>query len=232
MSISARRARTRLFMMAALTGAVAFFGSAAIVVAQDDDDGLSFEQKIITNMLQGFGVDTGRDRINYRERSPLVIPPSRDLPPPEDVAVANNPAWPKDPDVKQRKKSSDKPQVKTITQLEDPGRALRPNELEQGRGAGAGRVTRPGEGSSSTEDSGKPLKPSELGYAGGIWNTLFGYTKEELGTFSGEPPRTSLTQPPSGYLTPSAAQPYGVNTKKNTSTLEMPQVKDPRTAAN
>ena len=36
------------------------------------------------------------------------------------------------------------------------------------------------------------------------------FKKEEYATFTGEPPRTSLTDPPPGYLTPSPDQPYGV----------------------
>src|SRR6478736_10437179 len=63
--------------------------------AQDDDDD-TFEQKIIKNILGGMGVYTGQPGIDYRERSPLVIPPSRDLPPPESAAAAaaRNAAWP------------------------------------------------------------------------------------------------------------------------------------------
>ena len=34
--------------------------------------------------------------------------------------------------------------------------------------------------------------------------------KEEQAKFTGEPPRTSLTEPPVGYQTPSPAQPYGL----------------------
>jgi len=37
--------------------------------------------------------------------------------------------------------------------------------------------------------------------------------REETGTFSGEPPRSSLTEPPTGYRTPSASQPYGIGQK-------------------
>jgi hypothetical protein len=36
------------------------------------------------------------------------------------------------------------------------------------------------------------------------------FKKDEYGTFTGEPARTSLTDPPPGYLTPSPDQPYGV----------------------
>jgi hypothetical protein len=39
---------------------------------------------------------------------------------------------------------------------------------------------------------------------------LLNPNKSEYGTFTGEPTRTSLTDPPPGYLTPSADQPYGV----------------------
>jgi hypothetical protein len=36
------------------------------------------------------------------------------------------------------------------------------------------------------------------------------FKKEEYGTFTGEPPRASLTDPPPGYQTPSPDQPYGI----------------------
>src|SRR5438477_7339581 len=68
--------------------------------AQDDDED-TFEQKIIKNILGGMGVDVGRAGIDYRERSPLVIPPTRDLPPPQAAGTATrNPAWPREPDRK------------------------------------------------------------------------------------------------------------------------------------
>ncbi len=53
--------------------------------AEDED---TFEQKIIKNILGGLGVDVGRPGIDYRERSPLVIPPTLDLPPPQAANVS------------------------------------------------------------------------------------------------------------------------------------------------
>ena len=54
------------------------------------------------NTIRGTNMDNRG--IDYRERSPLVVPPKLDLPPPaaatEDVKIAN---WPKDPDERQRK---------------------------------------------------------------------------------------------------------------------------------
>jgi len=41
----------------------------------------------------------GKYRNQYRERSPLVIPPRSDLPPPAAAAEAPVPNWPKDPDI-------------------------------------------------------------------------------------------------------------------------------------
>jgi len=71
--------------------------------------------------------------------------------------------------------------------------------------------------------------PSELGYTGGLFQTLnpFGTFKtEEQGTFTGEPPRNSLTQPPTGYQTPSAQYGYGLGPVKNNAAAENPVIKD------
>src|SRR5213082_1053377 len=88
----------RRLLMACACGALLVVPVAASAQqAQDDDD--TFEQKVIKNILGGMGVDVGRAGIDYRERSPLVIPPTRDLPPPESAAAAaRNPAWPREPE--------------------------------------------------------------------------------------------------------------------------------------
>src|ERR1044072_5203112 len=71
----------RRLLMACVCGMLLALPSAASAQqAQDDED--TFEQKIIKNILGGMGVDVGRPGIDYRERSPLVIPPTRDPQPP------------------------------------------------------------------------------------------------------------------------------------------------------
>ena len=98
-----------------LRGSCAALGLAAglallAVPARAADDGNSdstgFYNATFGRLLEGFGLQKsdGSNEIHYRERPPLVLPSSRDLPPPEktDAAVAS-PAWPKDPDVKRRK---------------------------------------------------------------------------------------------------------------------------------
>ncbi len=87
-------------------GLAVFSLSVSLVVtttARAGDD-RTFSEK----MMDGFygtirGTNMDNHGIDYRERSPLVVPPTLDLPPPvsaNDAPVAN---WPKDPDERQRK---------------------------------------------------------------------------------------------------------------------------------
>jgi hypothetical protein len=89
----------RRTLMACACGTLLAFAGAMSVQAQtqaNDEEEDTFEQQIIKNILGGMGVDVGRPGIDYRERSPLVIPPTLDLPPPETAGLANNPAWPRE----------------------------------------------------------------------------------------------------------------------------------------
>ena len=67
----------------------------------------AFDTKLIKGFLRGLGLRDGTEpQIEYRERSPLVVPPTRELPPPESVATPRNPAWPVDVDEKRRRAAS------------------------------------------------------------------------------------------------------------------------------
>jgi hypothetical protein len=73
--------------------------------AGDDDSGKTISERIMDGFYGTIrGTNMDNRGIDYRERSPLVVPPKLDLPPPaastEDAKVAN---WPKDPDERQRK---------------------------------------------------------------------------------------------------------------------------------
>ena len=69
--------------------------------AADDDTNASAWSKF----MQTLGLKKGPNDpdIDLTERSPLVVPPSRDLPPPVADAAAPTPDWPKDPKVKPHK---------------------------------------------------------------------------------------------------------------------------------
>ena len=205
--------RLRHCLIASVCGALLALGSVGAVKAQQaDDDEDSFEQRIIKGILGGLGVDVGNKRgIEYRERSPLVIPPSLDLPPPDQAdAAAHNPAWPRE---QTRKKTATKSVPQTYATMEDPGTSSRmsPTELRRGTNRNAQRVTDPSKsGSQEDIDIGRPLRPSELGSSSIFnWRALTGNYGNETAKFEGEPSRGQLTQPPPGYQTPSPSQPYG-----------------------
>jgi len=183
--------------------------------AQDDDED-TFEQKIIKNILGGMGVNVGQPGIDYRERSPLVIPPSLDLPPPQAAGTAlRNAAWPREPDRKVVVRN--KPNARATA--EDPGTdsVLTPDELRRGTNPRAGRVTDPSQTTGSIEEAniGRPMSPSQLGSSSIFnWNALMGTHLNEQTQFTGEPTRGSLTQPPPGYQTPSPNYAYGSGVDK------------------
>ena len=227
--INSRRKHARRIAMGGALGLavlVAFAPNCAR--AQDDDDDNSnktsiwnFDQRFLGAVMRGLGFRSANEKpIEYRERSPLVIPPSRDLPPPQQTGAGRTPAWPSDPDVRRKQAAAEK-RKQTNYRGYDPdfeGRNLTPSELNPpgvtgSTGAGSKAGAPPNMG-----DDGKPMRPSELGYFGGLFSS-FGKSKEEFATFDREPPRNNLTAPPAGYQTPSPAQPYGLSDKKDKATV-------------
>ncbi|MCC6776819.1 MAG: hypothetical protein IT537_09325 [Hyphomicrobiales bacterium] len=200
-------------------------GSSAAWAADDEED-VPLDTKMIRQFLKDLGLqrDGSTSGIEYRERAPLVVPPSRDLPPPQsESALTQNPAWPKDPDVKQRNVDALKkkqPKRTAAETMEAEARPLSRDQLEQGRVATTGSTTITPGGSPTPEQAARPLTPSELGSTKSIFGSMFSSFKDEgeKGVFTGEPPRTMLTAPPPGYMTPSPNQPYGLgpeNKNKN-----------------
>ena len=211
MKSPAKRRRAPAFMVGMLAAVILTGLSGTNVRAADDDDDEAFDTKFFRNVLRGLGLRNGNEAgIEYRERSPLVVPPSRNLPPPDTTSVAEKtPAWPTDADVK-RAREAKAERRKPRKSIEDESVPETPDQLRR-----QGTASRPGHRpAGETKD---PTAPSTLSELGGksmfSWRSLWG-DKEEYGTFTSEPPRESLTEPPAGYRTPSAAQPYGVGNEK------------------
>jgi hypothetical protein len=186
--------------------------------AEDDaEDDKTFEEKIIENIMSGIGATNMENRgIEYRERSPLVIPPKLDLPPPTSAsAEVDAPNWPKDPDV-QRRKEAIAARKKDNKDHRESSRLLTPAELAVGKTAAPARTNndpvQPG-----TSYNGPMLSPSQLGYTGGLMG-MFGGNTAESAPFTGEPTRDTLTQPPVGYQTPSPNFAYGTGPKESLNT--------------
>ncbi len=204
---------------AAVALALAMAWSAGSARAEDanDDENVPLDTKLFRQFMKDLGLSrSGDGLIEYRERAPLVVPPTRELPPPRDEAdVSRTPAWPKDPDVARRKQdlAAEKAKLKGNLSVEEQMRALRPDELDK-PGAGEKKSADAKGASKSAEDTSRPLMPSDLGTKtekifGSIWST-FTPAKPESAPFTGEPPREAMTAPPSGYQTPSPNYPYGV----------------------
>lgn len=192
--------------------AIAISAGTGARAAEDDDDDAAFDTKIFRQVLQGLGLRRDGVGIDYRERSPLVVPPARNLPSPETGSnVEKTAAWPVDPDVK-RAKAAKAERKKPRRDIDsDESRPELPSQLGP-RAASAPASQRPtGE---PVKDPTAPSTWQELGSKSFFTMQGLMGKKQEQATFTAEPPRASLTQPPAGYRTPSPTQPYGVGVAK------------------
>lgn len=133
------------------------------------------------------------------------------LPAPQEpnTARVRNPDFPIDPEVKAAQKRKKNTKRMFSRAEDDPsysGRTLTPAELNAVRGnitkKGSGTDASTNEAQSTVQELGIPSLTKML--------PMIGREKEKPIEFTGEPERQTLTQPPSGYLTPSQNAPYGV----------------------
>jgi hypothetical protein len=204
----------RFTTVASLIALTVAMTAGAARAADDEDKG--FSDKIIdsikTTINGGSNIDDGK--IQYRERSPLVVPPKLDLPPPDKAAAAEAKAsnWPKDPD-EGRRRASAKKKKEEAGVFDGYFNSFLP--------------TKPGAVAAAPEEPQGPPPPARpdnftdrdnpvYDRGGNLWSgvgNFFGSKKTEVVQFKGEPTRESLTQPPAGYQTPSPNFVYGANVK-------------------
>jgi hypothetical protein len=194
---------------AALVALLLCAGAAVARAGDDDtDEQRSSKTSVYDEMLAIVGLGGGNN-IDYSERSPLVVPPTRDLPPPSADVAPPVAGWPQDPDltrkVRGKAKEKPKPHQDYVVESSQP---LRPGELNVPGIFTGSTGSRPSnadpEAQQVTPAVTQPNKPSLFSF------NIFNNNKTEYATFTGETPRASLTDPPPGYLTPSPDQPYGV----------------------
>jgi len=205
---------TKLYASAAFSVALGIAMLATSLPARAADDDIPIDKKIMRGIMEGLGLRRDGEAINYQERAPLVIPPGRALPPPEksDAVLANNPAWPKDPDVSRRKLEAEQERNRNISdEVEREQNPLRPDQLTPG--GNPRTAARKSQGAPNSATPGDRLSASELNQKGSIFSNMFGSKEEEVAKFTKEPPRAALTEPPPGYQTPSPDQPYGLSGK-------------------
>jgi hypothetical protein len=211
---NSQAALTRALRLAVVALGVGLVMTAGTARAQDaDEDDKTFEEKIVEGLMAGIGGTNMENRgIDYRERSPLVVPPRLDLPPPEAAKTEiKDPNWPKDPDEARRKKAI----AARKKENKDPAlasRLLTPSELNAASTAAPARTNndpiQPGVSNNPI------LSPAQLGFTGSF-SSFFGGAKNDTAPFKGEPTRESLTQPPTGYQTPSPNFAYGTGPKES-----------------
>jgi hypothetical protein len=162
------------------------------------------QDSYFNSMLKGLGLGDD-NQIEYRERPPLVVPSSRDLPPPQTGAKAPGPNWPA--------QANDKP--KRGTQIRDLDRIpVAPQPAQPSVAAGTPGV--PGASPSNPPPSTPavtadlPQTPAQPTESGGLFSRLFSSGGDKpVAPIAPAPARKSLTEPPADYESPSAAQPYG-----------------------
>lgn len=237
---SSSRATVRTLRLGAISSGV-ILGLTLVMTAgaarAGDDDDRSFTERFVDGFKDTIRGNTMDNRgIDYRERSPLVVPPNLDLPPPVTASKAPQVTnWPKDPDERQRKaiiaaKKKNAPPVVAVA----PGavadaapRAINIAPPVVEAPAPTPDTIRPNHGTDSNGTAKTdPIydQPGDLFRGGGSaaldgiglgsLGNLFGGKKDEPSLPPGtEPSREALTQPPSGYQTPSASYPYAVQPK-------------------
>ena len=210
-NLNAKIARAAFAAMIGAAVVIGCAGQGAFAADDEDEEKPLIDTTIMRHVLQGLGWKREEAAgIEYRERSPLVLPANKQLPKPEAAAAAKKTAgWPDDPDVKRAKtRREQEKNRKGYTEGVDDRPQL-PNEYAR---KGTVNDLPTILSSKSAEESEKPSTVFELG-SKNFWSKTWG-NKDEYSTFTGEPPRQSLLEPPRGYRTPSPNQPYGVGKEK------------------
>jgi hypothetical protein len=184
-------------MAAALVALGAILAAAP---ARAGDDG---QASLITGLANTFGIVKQDDpHIDFRERSKIVVPPKRDLPPPS--ASVQDPSWPVNVETSRAKQRK---------HMEDAEPSARQHAVRGGsplipRGADV-KVTTSGFDNSGPDcrvvDPKTGACPEKASGPGMNWNPLtwVGLQKKPAMTLGPEPERDNLTDPPRGYRAPS-----------------------------
>lgn len=215
--MSQRKLPARAGLMAA-AGAALFAGFLAATPAKALDDGDQNIFETVKGLLGagiGFGIGGGdeRPRIDYRERAPLVLPPSTNLPQPVAPVAERNPAWPKDYDAERlRKANRGGPAplrndndfgAMTAQELKTVGR-LRQNEPRDPRSE-----------SCRNGDLGELCNPTDFWR---VMKTTSAAPDTSRDVVAGqEPPRARLTDPPKGFRTAKKSQKYTFEVREEVS---------------
>jgi len=204
----------RILLIAGLSASVAACGGAISgndYFEEEETGDAKPSANVFGSILGGLGGTTNQRRIEHKPRSPLVIPPSRDLPPTEEKIARGDPAnWPNDPDLAEAKlreewaKNSDGktpfPGADATSKRSDPGYVAK----HRVKGGGLRDYAKASSGNDATESRNFVMSPDKL-------RSLKVKTPEAVEVDeNGVPIRRYLTEPPTAYRVPSADAPMEV----------------------
>lgn len=177
------------------------------------------EGSLIYNMMQGvFGKGEGSD-IDYRARAPLVVPPNSTLPPPQQAASERNAAWPNDPDVQRRKGAANPAPYEEPLGLKNIAR-MSPEEIRRGR------TTRQPRGQLFTEDDSNYTNIIKPIVVGREMAARQGQIDQDAVAYGSEPPRRTLTEPPTGYRRPAGTAAIGPGARGPVEDTQEPGIRE------
>ena len=185
----------------------------------------------LTGVLRIIGLSPEeKDPIQYRERPPLVVPPSiGKLRNPEEGAAQTNPNWPQDPDVLARKRKAEEDKQPVARNREyDPsyGAQVPLNEAQRrNRYAGVPSSARDTMAATQRDLDFMRVNQSDVSRA------LEANRAQQPTLRPGEEPsRQYLTEPPKGYRSAAAGAPVRATVEpiKNTDELDLDAMKRQR----
>ena len=187
--------RSSRMALLTVSAATSLFMAAPAHAINDDGRGSTLES--LLDMV-GLGDKKESDSIQYRERSPLVVPPKMEMPTPQPRPSQKAEAWPQDQEVVRARKKQVESNARVMSKYVDSngGEKLTPEEMRAMRTPGASTAG-PAQGCKMDPFDKTACSVAEY------WGALSAKTekKDELSLQAGvEPPREFLTQPPKGYL--------------------------------
>lgn len=166
------------------------------------------EGMLFKNLIEGSGLfGSSKADIEYKQRAPLVVPPSSTLPKPQEAGAHRSAAWPDDPDVARRKAERDSSNI--LFQNTESYRAnTRPllSQEELRRGRVTGRSNGPDGIVPDHNNYNNQIQPIRIGRELAARQNQI---DQNATLYGEEPPRRTLTEPPTGYRRPAATAAFG-----------------------
>lgn len=166
------------------------------------------EGMLFKNLVEGSGLfGSSKADIEYKQRAPLVVPPSSTLPKPQEAGAHRSAAWPDDPDVARRKAERDSSNI--LFQNTESYRAnTRPlmSQEELRRGRVTGRTNGPDGIVADHNNYNNQIQPIRVGREMAARQSQ---TDEASVAYGTEPARRYLHEPPTGYRRPAGTAALG-----------------------